>query len=279
MNSIRIRFPGGKAKAFTMSYDDGVQQDVRLIEIMRKNGVSGTFNLNSGCFAKEGTVYPAGQVHRRMSLSECKRAYAGEDIEVAVHTYTHPFLEQLPLSQCTMEVMLDREILEKEFGCIVRGMAYPYGTYSDDVVMCLKACDIVYSRTTKATHGFDMPSDWLRLGATCHHNDPQLMELADKFLEDDVRYGKAKLFYLWGHSYEFEGNDNWNVIEDFLAKVGNREDVWYATNIQVYSYNEAFKQLIFSADARTVYNPTSTDLWFFEDGVTYKIAAGETLKK
>ena len=84
MKNMRLRFPGGKEKAFTMSYDDGVQQDVRLIEIMRRNGVKGTCNIGAGLFAEEGTVYPEGQVHRRMTLNECLKAYEGDDIEVAV---------------------------------------------------------------------------------------------------------------------------------------------------------------------------------------------------
>ena len=42
-----MRFPGGKAKALTLSYDDGVRQDKKLIEIFNKNGIKGTFNVNS----------------------------------------------------------------------------------------------------------------------------------------------------------------------------------------------------------------------------------------
>ena len=33
-----MRFPGFKLRALTFSYDDGVKQDRRLIEIMKKNG-------------------------------------------------------------------------------------------------------------------------------------------------------------------------------------------------------------------------------------------------
>ena len=62
---IFMRFPGGKKKALTLSYDDGVEQDIRLIDIMKKNGLKGTFNLNSGCYAPEGTVYPAGTIHKQ----------------------------------------------------------------------------------------------------------------------------------------------------------------------------------------------------------------------
>lgn len=41
-------FPGGRKKAFTLSSDDGVTQDTRLTELMRKYGIKGTFHLNSG---------------------------------------------------------------------------------------------------------------------------------------------------------------------------------------------------------------------------------------
>ena len=116
----------GKMKALTFSYDDGVEQDIRLIQIMRENGVKGTFNLNSGLYAPEGTVYPAGQVHRRMTERQCLAAYAGSDIEVAVHASTHAFLEAVPTATAMMEVISDRAKLEKDFGRIVRGMAYPF---------------------------------------------------------------------------------------------------------------------------------------------------------
>lgn len=277
MKSMRLRFPGGKAKAFTMSYDDGVQQDVRLIEIMRKNGVKGTFNIGAGLFAEEGTVYPEGQVHRRMTLNECLKAYEGDDIEVAVHGYTHPWLESLPSPAAVMEIIEDRKGLEDAFGGIIRGMAYPFGTYSDTVVEILRLCGIAYSRTVESHHNFNIPKDWLRMGATCHHNDPKLMELADGFLNGKVSRDPW-LFYLWGHAYEFEGADNWHVIEQFLEKIGNREDVWYATNIEIYDYVKASEQLVFSADGSIAFNPAAKDVWMEIDGRIMLFPAGETVR-
>lgn len=67
MASLFMRFPGGRTKSLTLSYDDGVQQDIRLVDILNKHGLKGTFNLNSGLYAPEGTVYPKGQFHRRIS--------------------------------------------------------------------------------------------------------------------------------------------------------------------------------------------------------------------
>lgn len=277
MNHFRLRFPGGLGKAFTMSYDDGVKQDVRLIQLMRENGVKGTFNLNSGVYAPEGVVYPAGQVHRRMTEKQCLAAYAGDDIEVAVHASTHAFLEAVPTATAMMEVISDRAQLEKGFGRIVRGMAYPYGTLSDDVVELLRLAGIAYSRTVVSHRSFDLPTDWLRLGATCHHNDPALNELAEKFTLSAPNR-EPWLFYLWGHSYEFDGNDNWHVIEQFLKTIGRRDDVWYATNLEIYDYVQAFRALRLSVDGTLVQNPTSTDVWALRDGEILRIPAGATLR-
>ena len=45
----------GKMKALTFSYDDGVEQDIRLIEILDRYHLRGTFNLNPGLQSPEHT--------------------------------------------------------------------------------------------------------------------------------------------------------------------------------------------------------------------------------
>ena len=161
MQRILMRFPGGLSRALTLSYDDGSDQDVRLIQILRDHGLKATINLNSGLFAPEGTVYPAGQVHRRMTKDQSVRLYTGSGMETAVHGLHHPYLEQLPQALLAREILEDRKNLEDLFGGIVRGMAYPYGTYSPRVVDALRALDIAYARTVRSTHGFALPQDWL----------------------------------------------------------------------------------------------------------------------
>lgn len=276
MANIFMRFPEGKKKALTLSYDDGVEQDIRLIEIMQKHGLKGTFNLNSGLYAPEGTVYPTGTIHRRMTKKQVTELYKESGMEVAVHGLTHPFLEQLPENVCLNEVIKDRENLEEQFDTIIRGMAYPFGTYSDEVVACLKHAEIAYSRTVISSGCFKIPTDWLRLEATCHHNDARLMEYAHKFTREDCSR-EPWLFYLWGHSYEFEANDNWQVIEVFAESVGDREDIWYATNIEIYDYVEAYRKLVYSMDGHRVFNPTSVSIWLEAENVLYCVAPGEQI--
>ncbi len=277
MTQFRMRFPEGRAKALTLSYDDGVEQDIRLIEIMKKNGIKGTFNINSGLYPPKGHKWPKGQIHRRMSLAECQRVYSQEGVEVAIHGTNHPFWDSQPESEAMYDIINDRRALEQQFGTIIKGGAYPYGAFSDDVVDILRLSGIKYCRTVDSTHGFEMPQDWLRLNPTCHHNDERLDELTDEFLNKETDR-EPMLFYLWGHSYEFERDDNWNVIENALFMFGGRKDVWYATNTEIYDYTHSFRELEFSADAGIVHNPTATDLWVYDGEKTVKIGAGETVK-
>lgn len=277
MSSLFMRFPGSKAKALTLSYDDGVEQDIRLISILNKHGIKCTFNINSGLFSPEGTVFDKGQIHRRLSEKGIIELYKYSGHEVAVHGLTHPFLEQLPSNIAAYEVIQDRKNLECLFDTIIRGMAYPFGTFSDEVVAVLKSAGIVYSRTVMATEDFKLPTDWFRLSATCHHKNPKLNALTDRFVTQSPK-SAPWLFYLWGHSYEFEADDNWDVIEDFTEKIGGREDIWYATNIEIYDYIEAYNRLIFSVDASMVHNPSAITLFFEYDNRAYEINPGSTLR-
>lgn len=272
--NLFMRFPGGRPKCLTLSYDDGVVNDKKLIALMRKYGLKGTFNLNSGEYAdKDYDDYQTK--HRRLTKQAALELYRNSGFEVASHAVTHPFLEQLPAAACTHEILRDRRSLEADYGQIVRGFAYPYGTYNDDVVDCLKACGIVYARTVNSSHSFNIPGDWLRLQPTCHHGDRELKALTNRFIGEHSG-SSPWLFYLWGHSYEFDFGNNWEIIEEFTADVAAREDIWYATNIEVYDYVQAYKSLIFDADMTKVYNPSALELFFCYDGKTVGVKPGET---
>ena len=276
MANMIMRFPGGLPKALTLSYDDGVEQDEKLIAIAEKYGLKGTFNINSGCFPPEGTTYAPGTIHRRMPLNRLKDVYAKSSWEIAAHAYTHASLVGLPANIAAEEVLRDRKELEDIFGTVIRGFAYPYGAFDDQRVEILRSCGICYARTVQSTRDFHLPKDWLRLQATCHHNDPELMNLADKFVKAR-NWWDPMLFYLWGHSYEFEANDNWDVIERFAQAVSGKEDIWYATNIEIYDYCKAFSQLVFNTAMTLCVNPTARDLWFAYGEKEVHVPAGSTV--
>ena len=276
---ILMRYPGGLAKALTFSYDDGVEQDQELMRIFDQHHMKATFNLNSGLYAQPGQVWPEGQHLRRMTRQQCLDLYKDSGHEVAVHCLTHQLLTEAPGALVVHEVLEDRKNLERDYGRIVRGMAYPYGPSSQATADALRSCGILYARTVTSSRKFDIPEDWLRFPATCHHDDPRLMAMADRFLgrrERDI-YG-CWLFYVWGHSYEFERDDNWYIIRDFCAKMADHEDVWYATNGEIFEYIDAWRKLVLSADGTMVYNPTVHTLWLKRDDVLHVVAPGETIQ-
>ncbi len=268
-----MAFPNFKEKAFTMSYDDGVRQDIRLIEIMQKHGLKGTFNLNSGFLNRGHTI----------KFEEVEEVYLKTGNEVAAHGVKHLTLAAVSEDRMIDDIINDRKALEGITGQVVKGMAYANGSYDDRVVDILKKCGILYARTTRSTHDFTICDDWLRLPATCHHNDEQLFELADKFLAVNnprhIWVNHPKLFYLWGHSYEFDNNNNWDRIEKFAEMIGGCDDVWYATNGEIVRYIEAFKALEYSVDGSFVYNPSAVDVYIrTPDNRKVKITAGKTVK-
>jgi peptidoglycan/xylan/chitin deacetylase (PgdA/CDA1 family) len=224
-------FPGKKMKALTFSYDDGVEQDRRLVELFNKNNLKCTFNLNSGLQSGASHWEYNGTAIRRMNVQGLKELYRGH--EIAIHGLTHPRLEQQSTETILNEIVQDKINLERIFDCHIRGMAYPNGTYDDRVIKILKDLNVKYARTVECTEDFYIGQNLLELKPTCHHNSPKLMKLAEEFV--NMKPTKPTIFYIWGHSYEFDVDNNWDMMERFCAFVSNRDDIYYGTNYQVLS--------------------------------------------
>ncbi|WP_168119587.1 polysaccharide deacetylase family protein [Paenibacillus sp. HB172176] len=258
------RFAEGKLKAVVFSFDDGTIHDRRLVASMNQYGLRGTFHLNSGFFGKDNYI-EAGEV---ASL------FAGH--EVSAHTVTHPFLDESPLEQIAEEILYDRSVLEALVGYPVRGMSYPFGTYNDQVLGMLPSLGIEYSRTVKSHGNFTMPSNWLEWHPTCHQKT--MVEDAKRFVASQPKYKRKELFFAWGHSFEFDRDDNWELIDQVGEVLAEDSTIWYATMAELVAYTEAEKQLRFSVDRGIVHNPTALDIWFSVDGETVKAAAGRVVK-
>lgn len=276
LQDVFMRYPQGKARALTFSYDDGVVEDIRLARILTDHGFRGTFNLNSGLFAPEGEARPQSGPQGRLTEREAVATFSGTAHEVALHGFLHPFLEQMSPARQVYEIMEDRRRLEGLFHTLVRGGAYPFGTFGEDTVRALALCGVAYCRTVASSHGFELPLDWLRLSPTCHHADPQLLPLSERFLADPAA-AKPLLFYVWGHSYEFAQENNWDVIERFCDRLAGQEAVYCATNLELCDYAAAFRALQSSCDGSLLHNPTATELWYSHLGQIGCIRPGETL--
>ncbi len=275
-------YPGGVRRAVTFSYDDGCLDDNRLVDIFNKYGMKGTFNLNSSrllCGAD-------------LTVDDAKR-FISQGHEIAVHGKNHRANGIVNTVDGIRDVLQCREELEDCLGLMIRGMAYPdtgitnfaNGTTYEDVKCYLRQLGIVYSRILGGdNNSFLLPTDWHAWMPTVHHDNTEIMGYIDEFLSLELENNYSalrhpRLFYIWGHAYEFSCNNNWEHIEEICRRLGGRDDVWYATNIEIYEYVNAYNSLIWSANGKKVYNPTLIDVWFIEENKRYKVRSGETLIK
>lgn len=218
-----------KMKAVTFSYDDGVEQDVRFIEMLDRYGLRGTFNLNLGLQNRLNTFRKSDIIVRHLEKAEIPKVYANH--EIAGHTMTHAHLETLEDSTIREEIHACQDGLRQLTGREVTGMAYPYGTYNDRVVEIARELGVKYARTTVQSETFALPQDLLRMTTTCRHANPRTLELARDFVQS--RPDQPQLFYLWGHTYEFDEFGAWDMIEEFCKIISNQDDIFYGTNSEV----------------------------------------------
>lgn len=256
MNGVKFTYPNGLKKALTFSYDDGVYQDLKLIDIFNRYGLRCTFNVNSGVEANSKWDIKGTNVYR-VDLKRTKEFY--DSHEMAVHTLTHPDLSKLASEEIKNEILGDKNNLEIICNKTVSGMAYPYGIYNDNIIRIMKDVGINYCRTVESTYKFDIPSDFLKWSPTCHHNSPKLMQLADDFINNSNN--SLELFYVWGHSYEFDINNNWGVMDKFAEYISDKGYIWYATNIEIYEYITALKQVNILDEGNLIYNNSNLDIY------------------
>lgn len=263
---MRFVYPEGKRKALTFSYDDGQMFDKRLAQLLSDHGMRGTFHLNSGRLGIK-----RGKDHY-VAPEDLSEVYAGH--EIACHGVEHRNLPTVTPQQVVMELEEDRKTLENLTGAMIQGMSYAFGNYNEEIKRIAKSLGIKYSRTIKDTGSFYPPEDFLEWHPTCHHNN-NLAALGEQFLDVPGFY-ELPVMYVWGHSFEFGWSDDWAVIEDFVEKMEGKEDIWYATNIEICNYVQAVRRQEFSADGMTMYNPTAFSVWISTAEGFMEVKPGET---
>jgi len=228
----------GKMKALTFSYDDGVTQDIRLIEIFNKYGLKATFNLNSELLGQPGELVCNGVTvnHTKVNPEDVKHIYEGH--EIAVHTLTHPNLTEIADDKEVLrQVEQDRLNLSELAGYEVLGMAYPCGgvNCNDRVAEIIRTnTPIKYARTITTTESFDPYPDLYQYKGTVYHNGgwDKMFELGKQFLE--LKADTPQVFYIWGHAYEFDiFPKRWEQFDAFCKMMSGKDDIFYGTNLEI----------------------------------------------
>lgn len=224
-------------KALTFSYDDGVTQDERLIELFDKYGMKATFNLNSELLGLPGELVRDGSriSHNKVHPQDVGRIYKNH--EVAAHTLTHPFLPDIEDDgEIVRQVEEDRLNLSRLCGYEVVGFAFPGGgiNYNTRVADLIRRnTGIRYCRHTVSSHSFLPQENLYEFSPSVYHHREwdTMFKMGEEFL--DMKTDTPQIFYVWGHAYEFDINNTWDRFEEFLKMMSGRNDIFYGTNREV----------------------------------------------
>lgn len=230
-------------KAITLSFDDGAEQDKRLLELLQKYQLKCTFNINSGR-QKQGEFWrhSSGVIASFMDMSGLPELYQGH--EIAAHGYIHGALRDMTYGETEFELEEDIRCIEAAFGTKPVGFVYACGRYDDKTLEILRRNGIHYGRTCNNTFDTSIAenkNNMLEFAPTLElpcHMLGQFKEktdaVIDRFLEQE--FEEPQILYLWGHSWAFDVYDCWDDMEALLKKISFRDDVFYGTNREVFEY-------------------------------------------
>ena len=234
---------GTPRKYFTLSFDDGITQDLRLIGILKKYGMDNcTFFINTGLMGANW-AWVGGQFNRpdvshlRFTEEELKTGiYAGFDLEC--HTATHPSLKALSNRRVQREIERDVTKIQEISGIRPVGMAWPGGDTEfnrQNIKVILEKTDVRFARCTTPTYAFTLPENFMRWRPSCSISDGNVLELAEQFLHTDCT--EDMLFYVWGHGYELDLFGTWDRFEQLVSKMAEaagRGEIVPVTNAEFY---------------------------------------------
>jgi peptidoglycan/xylan/chitin deacetylase (PgdA/CDA1 family) len=280
--NIEMLFPEGKNKALILSYDDGAMQDRKLVELMNKHHLIGTFHLNSNKLGSDKDF-------NYLKKEEIKDLYKGH--EVSVHSSNHPNLVVLSKIDVIYEILEDRKELERLVGYPVRGMAYPFGNTDDKVIEAMNGLGIEYARTVGDSYKFEIPKDFLRWFPTMHQfakaywepnqpeKDKKELDLFYKTIDDFLQAKELAVLDIWGHSWEMGTDQNkWNETEKFFKLLADNQAIFYTSQIDLVDYINAFRNLKFAVDKNYVTNTSSINVFIKINTKVFNVLSGTSMK-
>ncbi len=253
---IKKLYPGGKTKAFNITYDDGVLQDIRFVELLNKYNLKGTFNLNSGLMENQFEwAHESRVVIKRLSADVAVKLYDGH--EIASHTLTHPYMHNLDEKEITHQMKQDKDNLEKIFGREISGFAVPFDYYSPLIAYCVNKCGFEYGRCSQERYSYSPPANHLWWAAGTYHINPKWRKFAEEFFTTDTELALCQIV---GHFYDLDTENMWDEMENLLCRVSNDKNIASMTNVELARYLKAMDKAIISK--KSISNKSDTDLWF-----------------
>ena len=242
-----------KAIIVTTSWDDGHKLDLRIVELLDRHGLKGTFYIAKRCLDEQ------------LCREEIARIDAAH--EIGAHSLTHRRLDQLSFQEAYREIKGSKDFLENLLGHPVNMFCYPGGFYNEQTLEIVESSGFIGARTVEK-FCVSVNNPYL-MGTTVHCYPHPLRKVSknrymlNRYLLQPLQQnyqgirrlrlpltsyfswiGLAKatfdyvrqnggIWHLWGHSWEIEKYGMWNDLEEILSYVANREAILYLTNGEV----------------------------------------------
>lgn len=271
---VRFSYPNGHYKAFILSYDDGTIQDIELAQLLDKNNLVGTFNLNSK-YLSVTRVWPQqnGDTIFQQYVPKDSLNWIYKNHEIAAHGALHQNFTDIEDTEVLKELQADIEILNALTERTIQSMAYPFGHTNEKVAALVASTPLINGRTVSDTYGFDLPTDFYRWNPSCH--DSKALPLMEEYLS--LEPTELSLFYVWGHSWEFGNPQRWEDMKVLCQKMGQATDIW-SVSMGVFSrYLMALERIVI--DENRITNPIDNRVvWIDTDRGIRRLTPGQSLE-
>ena len=222
-------------KYLVLSFDDATTYDRKVVELLNKYQLKGTFFVNSGTLDTAGFL----------SSNELSTLFKGH--EVGAHGVNHINLKDLTKDEILYQIERDVKSLEGYMKIPVEGFAYPFGDYNKKVLKATQETKVKYARTVKGTIDFKQPKDFFEWHPTMHFSGMAwdtddrerrnrgvqfMLDKVEEFLDDP----NAEIIHLWMHSWEFKDDRfKWDQLERLFRIISQEEEVYSVTCMEYYN--------------------------------------------
>lgn len=251
----------------TTSWDDGHKLDLRVVRLLKKYNIKGTFYI-----APKNRQYSLGEkIPRkppkywrilRFYLASKGHRFSKEDLltekqiirfskgfEIGGHTITHPYLTEINEHEAKKEIVESKKYFEMLLNNKVVSFCYPDGRNNAQVQRIVANAGFIYARTTQryqftlsknafesgtSLHAMNQYQDIFKIAKFTSWQPLEALsrinwELLAKAMFDYV-LKNGGVFHLFGHSWIIDIFDDWNKLERVLSYIGNRRGVKYVEN-------------------------------------------------
>lgn len=249
----------------TTSWDDGYKLDLKLLNLLNKYNLKGTFYIPQKINYLIAKDKPLIQVNQEQ-IQEIAQSQ-----EIGAHTLNHIYLNQLSLIESEKEIKLSKDWLEELIGQQIKMFSYPGGILNDEIVEIVKKSGFLGARTSQQfqldlKNAFLMGTslqcypyfvdnkEWsmpfrIKMSSKCFFSNLReifnlelplssvfgWVRLSENFF--DYICQKGGIYHLWGHSWEIERYGLWEDLEKIFKYIANKENILYLTNSQTIYEN------------------------------------------